>query len=99
MLELLVVLALVLLNGFFALSEMSVVTSRKARLKQQAETSRGARKALDLAEHPERFYDMDFMDIVCVPADMGRYVVENLGKEPIRVHKTCLRDGYQNDPA
>ena len=40
MLELLIVLALVLLNGFFAMSEMSVVTSRKARLKQQAETSR-----------------------------------------------------------
>ncbi|MBO4670713.1 MAG: phosphoheptose isomerase [Bacteroidales bacterium] len=50
-------------------------------------------------DHPERHYDMDFMDIVCVPADMGRYVIENLGKEPIRVHKTCLRDGFENDPA
>ena len=29
----------------------------------------------------------------------GKYVIENLGKEPIRVHKTCLRDGYQQDPA
>ncbi|HEY1132244.1 MAG TPA: hemolysin family protein [Roseateles sp.] len=56
MLELLLlVLALILLNGFFALSEMAVVTSRKARLKQQAATSRGARKALELAERPERF--------------------------------------------
>jgi len=52
---LLLVLALILLNGFFALSEMAVVTSRKARLKQQAATSRGARKALELAERPERF--------------------------------------------
>jgi hypothetical protein len=51
------------------------------------------------AEHPERFFDLDFMEIACVPADMGRYVVENLGKEPIRVHKTMLRDGYENDPA
>jgi len=50
-------------------------------------------------DHPERFFDMEFMDIVCVPASMGRYVIENLGREPIRVHKTCLRDGYQNDPA
>ncbi len=50
-------------------------------------------------EHPERLFDMEFMEIVCVPADMGRYVIENLGKEPIRIHKTCLRDGYQNDPA
>lgn len=50
-------------------------------------------------EHPERHFDMEFMEIVCVPADMGMYVIENLGKEPIRIHKTCLRDGYQNDPA
>lgn len=56
MLELLlIVFALILLNGFFALSEMAVVTSRKARLKQQADSSRGARKALELAEHPEQF--------------------------------------------
>ena len=50
-------------------------------------------------EHPERFFDLDFMEIACVPASMGKYVIENLGKEPIRVHKTCLRDGYQYDPA
>lgn len=46
--------------------------------------------------HPERFYDMDYLDIVCVPADMGEYVIENLGKEPVMVHKTMLRDGYQD---
>ncbi|MBR4809909.1 MAG: phosphoheptose isomerase [Bacteroidales bacterium] len=51
------------------------------------------------AEHPERYFDLDFMEIACVPASMGRYVIENLGKEPIRIHKTCLRDGYENDPA
>ena len=39
------------------------------------------------------------MEIACVPADMGKYEIINLGKEPIRVHKTCLRDGYENDPA
>ena len=49
--------------------------------------------------HPERFFDLEFMEIACVPASMGRYVVENLGAEPVRVHKTCLRDGYQYDPA
>ena len=51
----LIVLALVLFNAFFAMSEMAVLTSRKSRLKQLAQTSRGARKALDLAEHPESF--------------------------------------------
>ena len=54
MLELLaIVLLLILLNAFFALSEMSVVTSRKPRLKQLH--GKGALKALELAEHPERF--------------------------------------------
>ena len=50
-------------------------------------------------EHPERYFDLDFMEIACVPASMGKYVIENLGKEPICVHKTCLRDGYETDPA
>lgn len=47
--------------------------------------------------HPERCFDLDFMEIACVPASMGEYVIENRGKEPVRVHKTCLRDGYEND--
>ena len=54
-LEALVVLLLILINGFFALSEMAVVTSRKARLKQLAQDSRRADRALALAEHPEKF--------------------------------------------
>ena len=55
MLALLTVFVLILFNGFFAMSEMAVLTSRKSRLKQMATTSRGARKALHLAEHPESF--------------------------------------------
>src|SRR5690606_26435445 len=39
----------------FALSEMAVVTWRKARLKQLAAEQRSAARALSLAEHPERF--------------------------------------------
>lgn len=46
--------------------------------------------------HPERYYDMDYLDIICVPADMGEYVIENLGREPVMVHKTMLRDGYND---
>ncbi len=48
-------------------------------------------------ENPERFFDAQFMDMVVVPADMGRYIVENLGKEPICVHKTMLKDGFENE--
>lgn len=53
MLELAIVAALILLNGFFAMSEMALVTSRKMRLKQMGEHSKGARRALALAEHPD----------------------------------------------
>jgi putative hemolysin len=53
--ELLVILALILLNGFFALSELAVMTARRPRLRRMAESSRGARTALELAEAPERF--------------------------------------------
>ncbi|MEO5566388.1 MAG: hemolysin family protein [Luteimonas sp.] len=53
MLELLIVAALVVLNAFFALSEMALMTSRKSRLRQLSEHSRGARVALALAEQPD----------------------------------------------
>jgi putative hemolysin len=54
-LEIVIVALLILINGFFALSEMAVVTARKAKLKQLAGDSRRAQAALELAEHPERF--------------------------------------------
>lgn len=53
--ELAIVLALVLLNGFFALSELAVMTARKNRLRQMARDSRRAAVALALAEKPDRF--------------------------------------------
>jgi putative hemolysin len=54
-LEIVIVALLILVNGFFALSEMAVVTARKPKLKQLATDSRRAQAALQLAEHPERF--------------------------------------------
>ena len=56
----------------------------------------GERIRIRSKEHPERCYEASFMDLVVVPADMGAYVLENLGAEPIRVHKTLLREGYQD---
>jgi putative hemolysin len=54
--ELVVVLLLVLLNGVFSMSEMAVVSARKVRLEQLANTGdRNARAALDLANEPNRF--------------------------------------------
>ena len=67
MLEIAIVFLLVLLNGFFALSEMAVVTSRKSRLKQMAESSKRAKTALGLSEHPERFLSTVQVGITLIP--------------------------------
>ena len=54
--ELILILALILLNGFFSLSEMSIVSSRKARLRYQADQGlKNYRMALDAAEQPGRY--------------------------------------------
>src|SRR5215207_1846588 len=51
-----VLLSLILLNGVFAMSEIAVVSSRRARLRQLAEGgSTGAAQALALASEPTRF--------------------------------------------
>src|SRR5688572_8730320 len=50
------VLLLVLLNGVFAMSEMAIVSARKAKLAVKASAGdRGAQAALQLAERPTRF--------------------------------------------
>lgn len=55
LIDLLVILGLILLNGFFAMSEMAVVTSRPARLQAMLGNRKGARAALALASHPDNF--------------------------------------------
>ena len=54
--ETLIIFLLILLNGVFAMAEISVVSSRKARLQQHVnEGKRGAATALQLAESPNLF--------------------------------------------
>lgn len=67
MIEIGIVFVLVVLNGFFALSEMAVITSRKSRLKQLALTSKRAQVALELAEHPEHFLSTVQVGITLIP--------------------------------
>lgn len=52
----LILMALVLVNGLFAMAELAVFTSRQTRLREQAQAgSRGARAALRLLDDPTRF--------------------------------------------
>ncbi len=77
--ELMVVVALIVLNAFFALSEMALMTSRKTRLKQMAETSRGARKALALAEHPDNLLSTVQVGITGIGVLTGLFGGEAIG--------------------
>ena len=48
--EIIIIIALVLLNGIFAMSEMSLVSSRKFKLENaKKKGSSGAKKALELS--------------------------------------------------
>jgi putative hemolysin len=78
-LELSIVLALILLNAFFALSEMALMTSRKLRLKQMGETSRGARKALALAEHPDHLLSTVQIGITAIGVLAGVFGGDAIG--------------------
>ena len=54
--EVLLIVVLILLNGLFAMSELALAASRKARLTAMAEAGDGgAKAALALLEHPNHF--------------------------------------------
>jgi len=54
--EYLILLCLILVNGVFAMSEIAIVSSRRARLQQRADAgSGGARMALRLSQDPGNF--------------------------------------------
>lgn len=55
-LEVSIILLLIIINGIFVMSEISLVSSRKARLQQRIkEGDEGARAALELSGSPNRF--------------------------------------------
>jgi magnesium and cobalt exporter, CNNM family len=55
-LETLVIFLLIAANGLLAMSEIAIVAARKARLQQSANSGdAGARTALELSAHPNRF--------------------------------------------
>ncbi|MDA3914054.1 hemolysin family protein [Oleiagrimonas sp.] len=77
--ELGLILLLAIFNGFFALSEMAIIASRKSRLKQMARQSARARVALQLAEHPDRFLSTVQVGITLVMLITGAVTGASLG--------------------
>jgi putative hemolysin len=80
LLELGIAILLIGLNGLFALSELSIVSARKARLKNMADSGRaGAATALRLAEDPGRFLSTVQIGITLVGILAGAFSGAALG--------------------
>lgn len=75
------ILALIALNGLFAMSELAIVSSREARLKAMAKRgSRGAQRALDLSAEPGRFLSTVQIGITLIGILAGAYSGASLGQ-------------------
>jgi len=82
-LDLVLILALIAINGLLSMSELAIVSSREARLKAMVKAgSRGAKWALDLAAEPGRFLSTVQIGITLIGILAGAYSGASLG-EPV----------------
>jgi putative hemolysin len=80
--EFLIILVLILINGFFAMSEISVVSARKSRLEAQSKSGHaGARKALELSASPSRFLSTVQVGITLIGILTGMFGGESFSKD------------------
>ena len=85
-----IILALVALNGVFAMSELAIVSARKARLEAMARTGRtGARAALLLGADPGKFLSTVQIGITLISVLAGAFSGEALG-EPTALRLRAL---------
>ncbi len=81
--DLLLIVALIALNGVLSMSELAIVSSREARLKGLLKNgSRGAKIALELAADPGRFLSTVQIGITLIGVLAGAYSGSTLG-EPV----------------
>jgi putative hemolysin len=79
-LDLVLILALIALNGVLSMSELAIVSSREARLKAMVKAgSGGARVALELAAEPGRFLSTVQTGITLIGILAGAYSGASLG--------------------
>jgi len=75
-----IILALVALNGVFSMSELAIVSARKARMETLARAgSRGARTAIELAADPGKFLSTVQIGITLIGVISGAYSGASLG--------------------
>ena len=102
-LRLILIVIIVLLNGFFAAAEVALVSVRRSRLKQLAEQGRaGARAALDLLATPGRLLSATQVGVTLASLGLGwvgqdtlfRILVKTLNPlPPLSAHIAALLHG------
>ena len=92
--EILVLAALIVLNGVLAMSEMAIVSARPARLKSLEGKSKGAAAALKLAENPGRFLSTVQIGITMVGVLSGALSGATLG---LRLTNSLIGMGMDAD--
>jgi len=79
-LDLAIIIALIMLNGVFAMSELAIVSARKPRMEAMARTGRrGARCAIELAADPGKFLSTVQIGITLIGILAGAYSGSSLG--------------------
>ena len=79
--EYLIILALIVINGLFSMSEAAVVTSRKSKL--DADSKKGnktSKRILEVAENPDNFLSTVQIAITAIGLVTGMYTGDNLIK-------------------
>lgn len=85
---------LILLNGLFSMSEIALVSARKARLEHLAEKGdKKAKLALELSNHPELFLSAVQIGITLISIVTGVYSGERFSKnlQPVFENITVLK--------
>lgn len=77
--EIVIIILLILLNGIFSMSEMALVSSKKFKLENEKKRGNsGAKKALELAEDPNRFLSTVQIGITLIGILLGVYSGDKL---------------------
>jgi putative hemolysin len=80
--EIIVIIILILLNGIFSMSEISLVSAKKNRLETASKKgSKGAKIALELASSPNRFLSTVQIGITLIGILTGIFSGENITKD------------------
>src|SRR5579885_3104894 len=96
-LRLILLFAIVMLNGFFAAAEVALVSVRRSRLRQMAEQgSVTARAALDLLANPERLLSVTQVGVTLASLGLGWAGEDTVYQLLIRMFHPMITPG--NEP-